>query len=102
MKAIDVEKCNNLTNNKSDEILSDGVTCSPAVVTVHADVEPLVSRHHSILDGLLLGPDQRQHSPHTNHGVQKTKLKCTHKEVNGLEGQIRERSKPKLSHLEDV
>ena len=88
MKANIVEDCEDLTHNESDEILSDGVAGRPAIVTLHLDVEPLVGRHHGVLDGLLLGPDQRQHSPDTKHGVQKTKLKGTHKEVDGLEKKL--------------
>ena len=102
MKANIVEDCEDLTHNESDEILSDGVAGCPAVVTLHVDVEPLVGPHHGVLDGLLLGPDQRQHSPHTNQGVNETKLKGTHKEVDGLETQIRLQIRTKLSHLEDI
>ena len=102
MKASYVEDSEHLTNNESDEIRSDGVARCPAVVAFHVDVEPLVGRHHRVLDGLLLGPDQRQHSPHTKHGVQKTELEGTHKEVNGLEEQIRTKITTKFSHLEDI
>ena len=43
-----------LTDNKSDEILSDGRAGTPAVVTLHVDVESLVGGHHRVLDGLFL------------------------------------------------
>ena len=103
-EANNAEDCKDLTNNESDEILSDGVAGCPAVVTLNVDVEPLVGPHHGVLDGLLLGPDERQHSPHTNQGVHETELKGTDKEVDGLEKQIKPQQlrQSVVSHLEDV
>ena len=96
------EDPSDLTDYESNEILGDGGAGCPAVVAVHVDVEPLIGGDHRVLDCLLLGPDQRQHSPDTKHGVQQTELKGTHKEVNCLEEQIKTKLKIKFSHLEDV
>ena len=79
------EDPSDLTDYESNEILGDGGAGCPAVVAVHVDVKPLVGGDHRVLDCLLLGPDQRQHSPDTKHGVQQTKLEGAHKEVDGLE-----------------
>mgnify|MGYP006975900329 CR=1 FL=1 len=70
---------------EGDQVLGDGSACTSQAVGLHIDLEPLVGSHHGVLDGGLPGPDQGQHPPNSNHGVQDTELESTEKEVYRLQ-----------------
>ena len=56
----------------------------PLTASGGLEVQTLVGSHHSILDALLLGPDQNQHAPDSLQGGRHAKLVTGHEKLHRL------------------